>query len=281
MPIGMMPLRVEDAPKCQLLSDEAGWNQNAHDWTFILRQGGAYGVWRGDTLIVSAAIMPYGATFGWICMVLVADRERRQGLASRLMRHCIDELAARGMVAGLDATPAGREVYLRLGFEDIYPLTRFQADAIDRHAAAPSPLVRRIDEALLPAICRYDAQIFGEDRQEFLAALVQRKPMLAHVMTKGGQITGFVLGRDGRRWTHVGPLVADNAGIAIELLDTVAAEIAGPILIDVPDHHAEVQAWLRERGFAVQRGYMRMLRGRSAPIDDPARVMAIAGPEFG
>jgi GNAT superfamily N-acetyltransferase len=281
MSIEIMPLRVEDAPKCQSLSDEAGWNQNAHDWTFILRQGGAYGVWRSDTLIASAAITPYGATFGWICMVLVTAQERRQGLASRLMQHRIDELAARGMVAGLDATPAGREVYLRLGFEDIYPLTRFQADAVDRHSAAPSPSVRRIGKALLPAIFRYDAKIFGEDRQEFLAALVKRKPSLAHAVTQGDRITGFVLGRDGRRWTHIGPLVADNAGIAIELLDAATAEIAGPILIDVPDHHPDVQAWLRERGFTVQRGYMRMLRGRSAPIDDPARVMAIAGPEFG
>jgi GNAT superfamily N-acetyltransferase len=281
MAIEITPLRAEDAPKCQLLSDEAGWNQNAHDWTFILRQGGAYGAWRGDALIASAAIMPYGATFGWICMVLVAGRERRQGLASRLMRQCIDELAARDIVAGLDATPAGREVYLRLGFEDIYALTRFQADAIHRRPVAPSSPIQRIDKALLPAICRHDAQIFGEDRQAFLSALIQRKPTLAHAVTQGDRIAGFVFGRDGRRWTHVGPLVADNAGIAIELLDAATAEIAGPVLIDVPDHHPEVQAWLQERGFMVQRGYVRMLRGRSTPIDDPGRVMAIAGPEFG
>ena len=47
------------------------------------------------------------------------------------------------------------------------------------------------------------------------------------------------------------------------------------------DHHPQVQEWLRERGFVVQRGYSRMLRGRTAPIDDSGRVMAIAGPEFG
>jgi hypothetical protein len=89
-----------------------------------------------------------------------------------------------------------------------------------------------------------------------------------------------VLGRDGRRWTHVGPVIADDARIAIRLLEAAMAEIAGPILIDVPDHHPEVQVWLRERGFVVQRCYTRMLRGRSTPIDDPSRVVAIAGPEF-
>ncbi len=280
MSIEMRTLQVEDAPRCQLLSDEAGWNQNEHDWDFILRQGGGRGAWRGDTLIATAAFMPYGTTFGWICMVLVTNQERRQGLASHLLRQCIDELAARHMVAGLDATPAGREVYLRLGFEDIYALTRFQADARDRRIEAPSPLVTRMSDALLPAVFRFDAQVLGEDRREFLCALVKRKPLLAHATTQGDRITGFVLGRDGRRWTHVGPVIADDARIAIRLLEAAMAEIAGPILIDVPDHHPQVQAWLSERGFVVQRGYMRMLRGRSTSIEDASRVMAIAGPEF-
>jgi GNAT superfamily N-acetyltransferase len=294
MSVEIVHLRVEDVPKCQRLSDEAGWNQNENDWSFIIGQGSAYGIWRGDDLIATAAIVPYGSAFGWICMVLVAARERRQGLASRLLRHCIDELAARNMVAGLDATPAGREVYLRLGFTDIYPLTRFECDAIARPngatAAAPAPSaksssssveIQRIDLDLLPAICRYDLAIFGEHRQAFLSTLARRQPGIANVALQDDRVVGFVLGRDGRRWTHIGPLIADDADIAICLLEAATAEIAGPTLIDVPDHHPQVQGWLRQRGFVVQRGYTRMLRGRSTPIDDKSRVMAIAGPEFG
>ena len=105
MSVEIVHLRVEDVPKCQRLSDEAGWNQNENDWSFIIGQGSAYGIWRRDDLIATAAIVPYGSAFGWICMVLVAARERRQGLASRLLRHCIDELVARNMVAGLRCDP--------------------------------------------------------------------------------------------------------------------------------------------------------------------------------
>ncbi len=294
MSVEIVHLRVEDVPKCQRLSDEAGWNQNENDWSFIIGQGSAYGIWRRDDLIATAAIVPYGSAFGWICMVLVAARERRQGLASRLLRHCIDELVARNMVAGLDATPAGREVYLRLGFADIYPLTRFECDAIvppngGRAAASAPPLkgsspsveIRRIDLDLLPAIFRYDLAIFGEDRHEFLSPLVRRQPRLANVALRDSRVVGFVMGRDGRRWTHIGPLISDDPAIAIRLLEAATAKIAGPALIDVPDHHPQVQDWLRRRGFVVQRGYTRMLRGRTSPIDDMNRVMAIAGPEFG
>ncbi len=291
MSVEIVQLRVEDVPKCQRLSDEAGWNQNENDWAFIIGQGSAYGIWRGDDLIATAAIVPYGSAFGWICMVLVAARERRQGLASRLLRHCIDELAARNMVAGLDATPAGREVYLRLGFTDIYPLTRFECDAIvrpnDAHTAASVPSlkgsslpveIRRIDLDLLPAIFRYDLAIFGEDRHEFLSTLARRQPALANVALQDGRVVGFVMGRDGRRWTHIGPLIADEAEIAIRLLEAATAEIAGPALIDVPDHHPQVQEWLRQRGFVVQRGYSRMLRGRTSPIDDSEPRHGHCGP---
>ena len=72
MPIEINKLNVADARDCQLLSDEARWNQNEADWQLILQQGAAIGV-RRNGLVASAAVMPYGASFGWICMVLVTS----------------------------------------------------------------------------------------------------------------------------------------------------------------------------------------------------------------
>jgi GNAT superfamily N-acetyltransferase len=281
MPTEISKLDVADAPDCQLLSDEARWNQNEADWRLILQQGAAVGV-RRNGLIASAAVMPYGATFGWICMVLVTSQARRQGLASQLMRDRIDWLASQNAVAGLDATPAGRAVYAKLGFNDIYPLTRLEVGSLgSRPARLPATDVKPAGEAELKAIADYDSAVFGEDRRALLATLLRRQPLVAHVAVAGSGIAGFVLGRDGRRATQVGPLIAEDADIAIRLLDVALAGIEGPIFIDVPDRHAKVQAWLAARGFTVQRPYMRMLIGRSTPLDDESRVMAIAGPEFG
>ncbi|MGP0090209.1 MAG: GNAT family N-acetyltransferase [Xanthobacteraceae bacterium] len=281
MPIDISELNVDDAPQCQLLSDEARWNQNETDWRLILQQGAAVGV-RRNGLVASAAVVPYGASFGWICMVLVTSRERRQGLASQLMRNRIDWLVSQNAVAGLDATPAGRTVYAPLGFQDIYPLARFEVGSLaGRVVASPTAEVKRAGQAELKAIAGYDLPVFGEDRSALLATLLQRQPLIAHVAVAGSKIAGFVLGREGRRATQVGPLIAEDAEIAIRLLQAALAAIEGPVFIDVPDRHAKVQAWLAARGFAVQRGYMRMLLGRSQPLDDPSRVMAITGPEFG
>src|SRR5580704_10201081 len=217
MPIEINKLNVADARDCQLLSDEARWNQNEADWQLILQQGAAIGV-RRNGLVASAAVMPYGASFGWICMVLVTSDARRQGLASQLMRDRIDWLASQNAVAGLDATPAGRPVYAKLGFNDIYPLTRFESGSLVQRTRPPATDVKRAGEAELAAIADYDLPIFGEDRRALLATLLRRQPLLAHVAIAGSRIAGFVLGRDGRRATQVGPLIAEDADIAIRLL---------------------------------------------------------------
>jgi hypothetical protein len=123
--------------------------------------------------------------------------------------------------------------------------------------------------------------VFGEDRRALLGAWLRRQPLVAHIAVAGSEIAGFVLGRDGRRATQIGPLIAEDAGTAVRLLEAALAAIDGPVFIDVPDHHAEVQGWLAAGGFTVQRAFTRMLLGRSKPLDDPSRVMAITGPEFG
>ena len=55
------------------LSDAAGWNQTADDWSFFIAAGAAFGVRdeRG-ALIATAAALPHDGATGWISMVLVA-----------------------------------------------------------------------------------------------------------------------------------------------------------------------------------------------------------------
>ena len=57
-------------------------------------------------------------------MVLVAGEYRRRGLATALLRQAMDELATARLLPALDATPEGRAVYRRLGFEDSWGFHR-------------------------------------------------------------------------------------------------------------------------------------------------------------
>ena len=238
-------------------------------------------------VIATAAILPFDG-FGWISMVLVAGEFRRRGLATRLMRRCIDDLVAGGRVPVLDATPDGRQVYGALGFEDTWTLPSNSPCAAGRRRRCrrpapfpPTRLVAPIDDRIWPQLRAYDAAAFGADRGELLARLRGRLPAAELVALRGDRIAGFLLGRDGRTCAQLGPLVADDDAVALALLERALAGVPAPLYIDVADAHAKVRTWLEARGFTTQRPFTRMVYRRRTGFDDPARTYAVVGPEFG
>jgi GNAT superfamily N-acetyltransferase len=263
---------------------EAGWNQLAADWDVFRELGTVHAVRDAGRVVATAATLPYGH-FGWISMVLVAGEYRQHGLGTRLLHRCIDELLAAQRVPALDATPAGRLLYRTLGFEDSWSFQRLMGRGSQRSDADALPptgtMIRAIDDSVWPPICDYDAGAFGADRSNLLARLRERLPAAARVAERGGRIAGFLLGRDGRSATQLGPLVAEDDDTARALLAPALDAIDGAIYIDVADVKAGIHPWLAGHGFVSQRPFTRMLRGRAAGFDDPTRTFAVVGPEFG
>jgi GNAT superfamily N-acetyltransferase len=278
------PLRPSEIADAQALVAEAGWNQTAADWQAFLDYGKVQAIRAQGRVVATAATLPYGA-FGWISMVLVTAAFRRQGLAARLMRGAIDDLVDAGLVPVLDATPAGREVYRKLGFADTWGFARLARPGSARPAAMDPPAdgisVGPITDADWSGLCAYDTAAFGADRSRLLARLRGRLPPVDLVARRGGRLVGFLLGRDGRIASQLGPLIADDAVAARALLTRALATIGGPIFIDLADSKTETRAWLEARGFAAARPLTRMVRQRRAAFDDGTRTFAVVGPEFG
>jgi GNAT superfamily N-acetyltransferase len=278
-------LREDDLDAAMALSQEAGWNQIAADWRIFLELGRVIGLTRGDgRLVATAAMLPYGREFAWISMVLVTASEQRQGLARWLLRKCIDELLARNLVPLLDATPAGRAVYIGLGFQDCWTMRRLVAKTVRESSLAVEPTavtIRALEERDWQPIIAYDEVVFGADRSALLRRLANRLPAAALVAEHRGRIAGYLFGRDGRNMSQLGPLAAEQEPVAIALLAQAIAGVAPPLVIDLPDHHASFGAWLSTLGFGVERPLTRMAYGRSKAFDDSARLFTIAGPELG
>jgi GNAT superfamily N-acetyltransferase len=275
-------LRPADLADAETLVREAGWNQNAADWRIFMELGTTYAVRDTGRVIATAATLPYGS-FAWVSMVLVRGEHRRRGLGTRLLRRAIDDLTAAGVVPVLDATPAGRTLYLTLGFEDAWGLHRLTCERWQR---TDVPMldgtdIRPISDAAWRKLCAYDAAAFGADRSGVLARLRGRLPPAELVAERDGRVTGFALGRDGRTHVEVGPLVAEDDATARALLARALNALDAPIYIDLADAKADIRSWLEARGFAPQRPYTRMLLGRSGAFDDPRRTYALAGPELG
>lgn len=277
-------LRVSEIADAEALVAEAGWNQLAADWRIFLDLGTVYAVRNADgRVIATAATLPHEGRFAWISMVLVNAAHRRQGLASLLMRRCIDDLMAAGLVPVLDATPAGREVYRGLGFKDSWTYQRLMRPA--QRAPIPAPeahiAIHPIRDAIWEKVCAFDAAAFGASRKSLLDRLRGRFPAVDLVALHDGKLAGFMLGRDGRIAAHLGPLIAQDDAVARALLAHALVAIDGPIFIDFADGKNGTARWLAAAGFAPARPLTRMLLGRSERFDDPVKTYAVVGPEFG
>src|SRR5689334_22862857 len=82
----------------------------------------------------------------------------------------------------------------------------------------------------------------------------------------------FMLGREGRRASSIGPVVADSEVIALALIAHAARITSGPFILDVPVAHSRIGAWLERQGAVSPRAYMRMTLGKAEGLDDPSRL---------
>jgi GNAT superfamily N-acetyltransferase len=278
-------LTLADIPVALALSTEAGWNQSAADWALLLTFGRGFALLGPDASIVATAVVvPYERRFAWIGMVIVTAAFRRLGLATRLLQRCITTICASGAVPVLDATPAGREVYRKLGFVDTWELQRYAGAGMARAATASAAeaRIRRLNPADLEQLRAFDGDAFGADRFALLDRLRENLPEAALVAEHAdGTLAGMAFQRPGRTATQIGPVIAADARVALALIAHAVRTTSGSLLIDVPLEHTRVNEWLEAQGFAVERPLTRMQYDVATPFGRLDRTFAIAGPEIG
>ncbi len=253
------------------------WNQVEDDWGCFLNfdDAGCYLALQDNIALGTVAFLRYGQAFSWIAMMLVDPQARRSGIASRLMDSALESLRD-DLCIRLDATPAGEPLYRRYGFVDEFPLVRTKIVAPEVFGSS-SRLVRRTEPADLPQIFSRDRAVFGADRSALLASFYRRAPELAWVSD-----TGYCFGRPGYLYSQIGPIVAEDAGSARELVSECLSTQPGKrFAIDVPKHLSDWIHWMESTGFEIERPFLRMYRGNNQSPGFPERQFGIGGPEFG
>jgi len=276
--IAIRPLGEGDLDASMRLCALAGWNQLPDDWRLFLElhPQGCFAAVRNGRVIGTATVLAYPGC-AWIGMVLVDPALRRMGLGTRLMQAAMASLPADAVI-GLDATAAGRPVYLRLGFTDRQDLRRLILRPRPA-TAAPAPGVRPMRADDLAAVTALDARAFGCARGALLRWLQARHPGLAWVAESAGAVTGCLLGRPGANFCQLGPVIAPDLATAQALVaSALGAGHAGAVGLDALDDPTWC-AWLAGLGFIEERRFVRMLRG-TAPAGGTG-LWAIAGPELG
>jgi ribosomal protein S18 acetylase RimI-like enzyme len=276
------PMTPQDIPAGLGLCRASRWNQLARDWDQLLalNPGGARVAVIDGHVVASVVALDY-ARFGWVAMVLVDPAQRRQGLGTTMLTAGL-ELLAHVPAVRLDATPAGYPIYRARGFEEEYRLVRMERAVSDQPAPAPPVPVRRMTTADHAAIAAWDLDVFGASRRPLIEWLAAGAPGYAWVAEDAGRIAGWMLGRQGFAFDHLGPVVARDHGVAAGLVAACMRETPGvPLILDAPGDAPEWLAWLQASGFQVQRPFIRMRRGPGRITRRPEEQLAIVGPEFG
>jgi nitroimidazol reductase NimA-like FMN-containing flavoprotein (pyridoxamine 5'-phosphate oxidase superfamily)/GNAT superfamily N-acetyltransferase len=243
--LSFQPLGAEAFDEGVALARGAGWADVRGDWEELLASGQMFGARGPDGALWASGLVCDFGTVAAISKILVRADVRRQGLATRAMGACVATARA-GQVVWLTATPEGRRVYERLGFEEV-----------DRHEIlvgvpqwGANKELAPLDASGLDAACALDARSLGCDRRKHLAPRWKRAHRASVVSGPGDEMRGFALSVAKDGVLGVGPVIARNEDDAFALIRSVTAGWDGAVRVDVPQLHEGLRARLLAGGLS-------------------------------
>jgi len=283
-PVKLRKMRSSDMDELMRLKDAEGWNQLEEDWELLInyRKNINLVAIQDDHIVGSITAINYDNTVAWIGMMLVAKDYRGRGISKLLLLDVIEKLKKCSSIK-LDATPAGKPLYIKSGFTEEKSLYRMTNPSISEllpknRILKPVPITPRD----LPELVLLDKMIFGADRAELINRLYQRYPELAWLIEDRSRIAGFCLGRQGQSFTQIGPVHASSEIAARALISVAGNQLAGqPVVVDIHADKPAVKKWLEGNGFTSQRSFERMfLKNNTCPGIKKNQYLT-SGPELG
>jgi len=276
----------DDLPAADRLREIAGWNQRLDDWRLFvaLEPDGCFVAVRGAEVIGTVTTTTYDRALAWIGMMLVHPDHRGRGIGTSLMRRALEYLEGRGVTCiRLDATPAGRPVYEKLGFVAEWSLTRHERPlAVEPVFRVTSPVaVRDLIDSDWGRAGEIDTRCFGVPRERLLRKLRERCRR-ALICESDGQVVGWGLLRPGMKADYLGPLECTTTHVLVPLAAALLRHAEKrTVFWDVPDDNAVAVAAAQRLGFHPVRPLTRMRLGSNVVASDPRALHGIADPALG
>ena len=275
-----------DVPAADELRRLAGWNQTLEDWRRMLRlePRGCFVAVQNGEVVGTVTTTTYGQALAWIGMMLVHPEHQRRSIGTRLMRLALEYLQGRGVkCVKLDATPAGRPLYEKLGFVSQGTLTRCRRLAEDetQYPESAASKARDLADADWDAVAEIDAVAFGAPRNRLLRSLAQDS-RAALVWPAQGRVIGWGMLRPGANDDYLGPLVCSSAEDSLSLVAALLGKAGRHAVIwDVPDQNESAKTTAQRFGFVPLRPLTRMCLGPHTVAGNPQAQFAIADPAVG
>ena len=277
-------MELSDMDSLMKLKDAEGWNQLEKDWALLISYKESVNLVAvlDDHIVGTITAINYDNTVAWIGMMLVDRDYRGRGISKLLLLDAIDKLNKCKSIK-LDATPAGRPVYLKSGFIDEFTLYRMIKPSVSKISLNDNPLnTEQIKAADIPEVAAFDKKVFGADRTELIKRLYEDDPELAWLIKENNSIAGFCLGRRGQNFTQIGPVYASSSTQVKALIKSAIDQMTGrAVVVDICAAKSEIKGWLEACGFISQRPFTRMYLRNNPHPGIIERQYLISGPELG
>jgi ribosomal-protein-alanine N-acetyltransferase len=283
------PLEAGDIPRVTDWARSEGFCPGEGD-VAIYRQTDRQGLWVGwleEKPIGCIAGVRYSQSYGFVGLFLVKPEHRGRGFGVQLWRHALKHLEDVGCV-GLEAAPDRIDDYAGWGFQSASATTRWRLNSRGIQSGSPhAGQLTLVDATTLPEgmIQAYDASREPSPRPHFLRDWLHHPAGTVLALVDGArQCHGFgrirpCLLRAGTGW-RIGPLLADDADLAEQLLLGLLERHRGVVLLDGPGANPAAGALMGRLGFAPISETLRMYRGVQ-PVVSLADVYGLACLELG
>jgi GNAT superfamily N-acetyltransferase len=269
---------AEDLPAIVELRESVGWS--AHEWALRAAikppDARCLLVVDSEDQVVAVGSGIAFEKLGFVGNMIVAQDHRRRGIGSAVLDAVVGFLVQRGCSRlELFATPAGRPLYARHGFELTDPSAMVTVPRGAPLEGGADLLIEEADD--VDELSSYDRPRFGGSRRSLLEMMGAdpQRPLL--VARAAGAIAGYLwLRPDGPR---VGPFVADRPAVAAALLRAafVHTPDAEALSLNLPMGNAPGTRWLRDLGIELEPWDGRMGRGPKLPRRDDTIYANVVG----
>jgi GNAT superfamily N-acetyltransferase len=241
-----------------------GWNPGRHDARAFYATDES-GFWLGtlDGVPVSTiSVVDYDHRFGFVGFYIVRPDMRGRGFGLATWNAALPHLD--GLVVGLDGVLRQEETYRGSGFEAAWRNERHVLST----ASTVEPSNSTVPLASVPfdAVLAYDALVFPADRRRFLEAWISMPDTMTAAVKDGDELLGWGLRRPCRDGHKVGPLFADGPDIADAIFRDLAADVDGPLFLDVPEPNTPGIELVQHHDMPLMFDTVRMYRGKTPDI---------------
>lgn len=271
-----------------------GWNPGLHDAKCFYAtdpSGFLMGLVEDEPVAVLSAVK-YGETFGFLGFYIVKPAFRGRGYGLRIWQAGLDCLKGRNI--GLDGVVEQQDNYVRSGFKLAHRNVRYEGkgELVSLPVFLPVSLpisMSVVSDNIVPLssipiekVIEYDRCFFPGDRATFLKAWLVQPDSSAVGYMHSQALAGYGVIRACRNGYKIGPLFADSAQVAEDILVALKSSVepGSAFYLDVPEVNFQAVALAERHGmkrvFETARMYTQ--QAPNLPLD---RIFGVTTLELG